>query len=157
MTFNTRRAPILALLLATAGLVAWPAAGMAAGWTSDAGATRRAGYLLDDRTPALLLRCAGAGRLALVVAGGSGLPRDADYTVVVAVDDTAFIGVARPGSKDPGDGALIRTAAFSTFSPLIAALKTGKVAEVSTPRGRYRLPLRGSGKALAALDGGCGP
>jgi hypothetical protein len=154
MIISTRRAGMLAFLLA--GAVMQPAVAAAAGWTGETGPARRAGYFLSDRTPALLLRCAGGGRLAVVVAGGTGLPRDGDYTVVIAVDDTAFVGVARPGSADSGDAALVRTAAFDTFAPLIAALKSGAVAEVSTPRGRYRLPLRGSGKALAALDGGCG-
>ncbi|BDA87097.1 hypothetical protein Sa4125_46390 [Aureimonas sp. SA4125] len=152
MPISRRFAPILALCLA--GPVVQPA--MAAeGWTGQAvgGSGRSAGYLLGDATPALLFRCAGAGRLALVVSGGAGLPRDADYTVVVSVDGVAFIAAARSGATASGE--LVRIAPFEAFSPLIAALKAGKAAEVSTPRGRYVLPLRGSGKALAVLGDGC--
>ena len=149
-------APIFAMTLAL--IVLQPGLGEAAGWTSRQGsaATRLAGYLLDDATPALLFRCAGAGRLAMVVGGGEGLPRNADYTVVVSVDDVAYVQVTRSDSAIVDKGDLVRIATFDSFAPLIAALKSGKDAEISTPRGRYTVPLRGSGKALAILDGGCG-
>src|SRR4051812_23115257 len=119
MPIRARLTPTLLL----AGLLASPAAGAGAGWVGKdgAGAARRAGYLLGDATPALLLRCAGPRRLSLVVAGGTDLPRDADYTVVVSVDDVAFIREAR--QEPSAQGALVSVAPFEAFAPLIAALK----------------------------------
>ena len=156
MAFGMQLRAMMALTFA--GLLLQPSVGAAAGWTGKGGrpAAPLAGYLLDDAAPALLFRCAGAGRMAMIVAGGAGLPRNADYTVVVSVDDVAYVEVTRGDSALAGDSDLVRIAPFASFQPLIAALKSGKEAEVSTPRGRYRVPLKGSGKALAILDGGCG-
>lgn len=134
----------------------------AEGWTSSTSADGQAsaGYGEGGDLSAIMLTCEGAsaGEIAIVFGGlDAGLPADTDYPAVVSADGVAFVmrGRLRPNALR-GDNNWVRVAPLAEAQPMIDALKAGSDAEISTPAGRYRIGLGGSGKALAALGAGCG-
>lgn len=155
--FNAPRLLVAALL--TIGTVL-PAAA-ASGWRAQpaAASARSAGYSTGTGFTAIWLSCEGLppGRLSVNFSGfPAGLPLDAGYTVVVSANDIAFLQDTRPVARAGGSYDLARSASFADLAPMISALKKGRSVEVSAPAGRVTLPLTGSGKALSALEAGCG-
>lgn len=131
-----------------------------AGRGSAAAGARSAGYGANGAFEGLWFSCeaAGPGVLRLIVAGpGWRFDHALDQTVVASVDGTAYLFSSMPEARPEGGGdRLVHAAPAAAFEPLIAALTKGRRVEISTPAGRYSLPLGGSGKALAALKAGCG-
>lgn len=153
-----------ALALTLPALWTCQAAAGGGGWSAERpggspAASRSAGLAAGGGFDGLWFSCKGAppGTLRLLVARpGWRFDDAAERTVVASVDGTAYLFSAAPALRPEGGAMLASAAPLAAFAPLIAALAKGKAIEISTPLGRYTLPLKGSGKALAALKAGCG-
>ncbi|SKA18095.1 hypothetical protein [Consotaella salsifontis] len=125
-----------------------------ADWRFRSDAGPGATYFEGGRMVGLRIECAG-GEPSLVFFGeGWDLQPDMTYSVVALVDDTAFVLPSKVRRRG-GERDLVHRADWKETAPLIQALMAGKNVEISTPLGRYTLPLKGSSAALKALRAAC--
>ncbi|KQT83917.1 hypothetical protein [Aurantimonas sp. Leaf443] len=145
--------PIPAVLAAVLLAIAPAPAAAASGWLAAAGA---AGFAVDGDFSGLHVSCREAGAPRLVFGPFAGrFDMSHRHAVIVDVDGTAFRMETRAMEDAAGGTRFVRAGSMAEFAPLVAALRAGRAAEVSSPAGRFALPLRGSGKALAALEAAC--
>ncbi|WP_279482696.1 hypothetical protein [Aureimonas sp. SK2] len=146
-----RIAVLTAVLLAAGGAAAqeWRSAGTGEG--------ARAFFAKGGRPAGVEIACLSGGRLDVTAAGnGARFPRDRVVTLVLSIDGAAFVGPARVEDEATGGGSrFVRPVAADEAGALLAALRKGRSLEVSSPAGFMRLPLTGSGRALAALGPAC--
>lgn len=136
--------------LALAVVLAYPAPLAAQSWTSSGSA---AGLSVDGGYNGLSFACTGAGRAQVVFSGfGQRLQPNASYTVALSVDGVASLYQA---SANAGGTALLVDQPIDSLKPVIEQLRKGRAAEVSGPAGRYDVPLKGSGAALARFLDAC--
>ncbi|WP_294645101.1 hypothetical protein [uncultured Aureimonas sp.] len=124
---------------------------------SGRGEGARAYFTLKGRPAGAEIACLSGGRLGVTAAGnGARFPADRPVTLVLSVDGMAYAGEARVEPEGAGGGSrFVRTVEGKDAASLLAALKRGKSLEVSGPAGHVRLPLTGSGRAIAALAPAC--
>lgn len=117
-----------------------------------------AGLTVGGAFTGLSLTCVTRGRVELVFSGfPAHLPSGDAYTVPVSVDGTAFLFEAQ--ARDGGDrdfSSLVHAAPMAELTTLLDALAQGRAAEVSSPAGRYVVPLAGSGRAVETFRQLCG-
>ncbi|WP_148227444.1 hypothetical protein [Fulvimarina pelagi] len=113
------------------------------------------GYYVDDRPNGIFLRCAGPSLTVNFTGYDAELPTGASYRVGISVDGIARLFRTR-SYEVRGRSILVHQDTLANLRPLIEDLRLGKVAEVTTPAGRYNVPLTGSGAALGALLERCG-
>ncbi|WP_322184972.1 hypothetical protein [Fulvimarina sp. 2208YS6-2-32] len=113
------------------------------------------GFYVDGAPNGMFLRCAGP-RVSVNFSGFSQrLPEGATYRVGVSVDGLARI-LSTKSFRVRGNSVLVHEDSLSNLEGLIADLKKGESVEISSPAGRYVIPLKGSGAALEALVRRCG-
>lgn len=124
---------------------------------SGRGEGARAYFTLKGRPAGAEIACLPGGRLGVTAAGnGARFPADRPVTLVLSVDGMAYAGEARVETEGAGGGSrFVRTVEGKDAASLLAALKRGRSLEVSSPAGHVRLPLAGSGRAIAALAPAC--
>lgn len=144
------------LVILGLALSGFPGGACAQQWGADADGAR-AGYKQNGRYAGLLLECGKEGGLRILASGnGANYPADRDMTVILSVDGFARRLTVRAEPEPAGGGSrFAATEPAGEAADLVAALRKGKVLEVSSPAGTIRLPLAGSGKALAALTQAC--
>lgn len=127
-------------------------------WRSDgSGSAARAFYTQKGVPAGLQFECLAGNRVRTVVSGTGGrFAPGQEATLVLSVDGLARISRVTAQDEPNGPGSrFVRTDAAADLLPLVADLKRGRVLEVSGPAGIVRLALKGSGKALSVLEGGC--
>ncbi|MBB4005336.1 hypothetical protein [Aurantimonas endophytica] len=146
--------PIGAAVLVAAALATAAPAG-AQNWTVSG---QTAGLTVGGSFTGLSLTCVTRGRVELAFSGfPAHLPTGGAYTVPVSVDGTAFLFEAQArdgGSRDFSN--LVHAAPMAELTTLLDALAQGRAAEVSSPAGRYVVPLAGSGRAVETFRQRCG-
>ncbi|WP_147307942.1 hypothetical protein [Fulvimarina endophytica] len=115
-----------------------------------------AGYYVDGVANGMFLRCAGSSLTVNFTGFPARFADGAAYRVGVSVDGLARILDTR-AHRVRGRTVLVHAGALGELRGLIEDLRKGKAAEISTPAGRYTLPLTGSGSALGALIAACTP
>lgn len=150
---ETARRGLGSIAAAALALLAGPA--LADGWSFRAASGGgSAGYAAGGGYSGLWLACSPSGARLSVSTGGTRLQAGVDQTAVVSVDGTAFLQRMRTAAEG-GEPILRRRLVPGELETLAAALGKGRKAEVSMPAGRFILPLKGSGKALAGLLAVC--
>jgi hypothetical protein len=142
-----------ALAVAAALIVAVPASAQT--WSAS---ERTAGLTVDGAFTGLALTCTTSGSIEMVFSGfPARLEAGNTYTVPVTVDGTAFLyeAEARDGGER-GFSTLVHFASMGELSGLLDALASGRSAEISSPAGRYVVPLAGSSRALETFRRRCG-
>ena len=130
-----------------------PAAATAQEWRADGA---RAGFAVSGRLAGLVFECAPGGALRTVVAGnGARFPEERDMTLVLSVDGVARLSSVRAEPDPSGGSRFVRLDPKAEIEPLLAALRRGRVLEVSSPAGTTTLPLKGSERALTQLLARC--
>ncbi|WP_062112631.1 hypothetical protein [Aureimonas sp. AU40] len=153
------RAGRLFLVLPLAVLLAGLGPSAAQEWRGEAaGGPVRAGFVLKGKPAGISFECDGPGRIRTIVAGsGARYPEGQGATLVFSVDGVATILSAKAEAEPHGAGSrFARTDAAAELKPLFERLKRGRELELSGPAGSFRLPLKGSGKALGLLGERCG-
>ena len=118
-----------------------------------AGSASEAGLSVGGELTGVSFRCLGGGRTRLIFSGfSSRLQPGTTYTVALTIDGTAYLYATK--ADDSGYALTVEDTA-SAYASLIEALRKGRSAEVSAPAGRYQVPLRGSGDALARFSRQC--
>jgi hypothetical protein len=153
---KSRRAGALAV--AAALMSAVPAS--AQNWSAS---DRTAGLTVNGRFTGLALTCTTSGSVEIVFSGfPARLEAGSTYTVPLTVDGTAFLYEAQArdgGERDGGErdfSELVHVASMGELSGLLDALSSGRSAEISSPAGRYIVPLASSSRALETLRRRCG-
>jgi hypothetical protein len=148
---KSRWTPVLAV--AAALMTAVPAG--AQNWTASG---QTAGLTVNGRFTGLSLTCTTSGSVEIVFSGfPARLEAGSTYTVPLTVDGTAFLYEAQ--ARDGGErdfSELVHVASMSELSGLLDALASGRAAEISSPAGRYLVPLAGSSRALETFRRRCG-
>ncbi|GGE22064.1 hypothetical protein GCM10011390_46770 [Aureimonas endophytica] len=145
---------ISAGLLALALLLS-PAPARADSWTFRPAANGgSAGFLAESGWSGLWFACSGGAAVLTVSTFGARLAGDAEQRAVLDIDGTAFLQRMRSGTVDGGP-VLRRPLTRAELEALAGALGKGRKAEIAMPAGRFALPLKGSGKALASLLAAC--
>ncbi|MBO0661558.1 hypothetical protein LQ948_03125 [Jiella sp. MQZ9-1] len=144
---------LLGSIVGFATLVTFAAPGAAASWRYAGG---EAGLWVDGDFNGITLSCRN-GELAMSVFGfPERLEAGLGYTVVLDVDGTARRLRTRPGTRRGAPGSVLSvTLAGAEAKNIVDAIRRGRKAEISTPAGRYGLPLSGSAKALDRLIEAC--
>ncbi|NDV86370.1 hypothetical protein GTW51_06620 [Aurantimonas aggregata] len=153
MTTHARRRTGAAISLAAFLAAAAPAG--AQNWTVSG---QTAGLTVGGAFTGLSLTCATGGQAELTFSGfPAHLPAGDTYTVPVSVDGTAFLFAAQArGGGDREFSRLVHRAPIEELAGLLDALAAGRSAEVSSPAGRYVVPLAGSGRAVETFRQLCG-
>ncbi|SMC59413.1 hypothetical protein SAMN06297251_104145 [Fulvimarina manganoxydans] len=113
-----------------------------------------AGLYVDGAPNGLFLRCAGRSVTVNFSGFTARLPEKMTYRVGVSVDGLARI-LPTTSYRLRGSSVLVHQSDIDTIRPLIEDLRRGKSVEVTTPAGRYDVPLKGSAAALDGLVRGC--
>lgn len=146
------------LFLAIAMAMSAPGAAAAQEWRGLASdGPVRAAFTSKGRPAGIEFQCEAPGRIRTVVAGsGARYPEKQASTLVLSVDGVATILRATAEAEPQGPGSrFVRTDAAADLAPLFDRLKRGRELELSGPAGAFRLPLKGSGKALSLLAERC--
>lgn len=150
----------LFLLALGAASLAGEGAAAAQEWRSaGTGAAVRAFYTQGGRPAGIEFACEAGGSIRTLVAGnGARFGGDRERTLVLSVDGVARVALVRAEPEPNGGGSrFVRRDPAAALGPFLDQLAKGRELEVSAPAGALRLPLRGSGKAIAALRKGCAP
>lgn len=113
------------------------------------------GFYAEGRPNGIFLRCAGPSMTLNFTGYDAQLPNGTSYRVGVSVDGVARLFKARTYTVR-GRSILVHEDSRANLASLIDDLRKGKTAEITTPAGRYNVPLAGSGAALGALLERCG-
>lgn len=127
-------------------------------WRGEtAGGSVRAAYTQKGRPAGVQFECEAPGRLRTIVSGTAArYPEGRPATLVFSVDGVATLLPAKAEAEPHGPGSrFVRSDKAAEMKPLFDRLKRGKELELSSPAGSFRLPLKGSGKALALLAERC--
>lgn len=118
----------------------------------------RAAFTLKGKPAGVEFQCEAPGRVRTVVAGsGARYPDGRAATLVFSVDGVAEMLPAKAEAEPHGPGSrFARSDALTDLKPLFDRLRRGRELELSGPAGAFRLPLKGSGKALGLLVERCG-
>lgn len=150
--------PFRAAALLPALVLAQPAAAQA--WKAEGeGPATRAGFAQKGRLAGLVFQCAGEGRVRLILSGdGTRYADGGSRTLVLSVDGVAqsTTVTAEPEPRGTGASRFAREDTLAAMNGLLGLLTKGREVEVSGPSGSFRLPLKGSGAAIARLRKGCG-
>ncbi|MEN3792156.1 hypothetical protein [Fulvimarina sp. MAC3] len=136
----------------TLALVCLATSAMAQSWRNS-GTT--SGFYADGRPNGIFLRCVGPSVTVNFTGYDAPLSNGTSYRVGVSVDGVARILKTRT-YRVRGRSILVHQDSLANLRPLIDDLRKGKTVEISTPAGRYNVPLQGSGAALGALLERCG-
>lgn len=142
--------PLLCSLPHPAAAQVWKAEG-------EGGATS-AGFTQKGRLAGLVFRCAGPGRVRLILSGdGTRFSDDRPRTLVLSVDGMAqsTTVTAEPEPNGTGASRFAREDRLEQANALLNLLSKGREVEVSGPSGAFRLPLKGSGAAISRLRAAC--
>lgn len=113
-----------------------------------------AGLYVDGAPNGLFLRCAGRSVTVNFSGFAARLPEKMTYRVGVSVDGLARI-LPTTSFRLHGRSVLVHQSDIDTIRSLIEDLRRGKSVEVTTPAGRYDVPLKGSAVALDSLVQRC--
>ncbi|WP_019995968.1 hypothetical protein [Aureimonas ureilytica] len=147
------------LLCVLPASTALASAALAQEWRGlGSGGPVRAAFTLKGKPAGVEFQCEAPGRVRTVVAGsGARVPDGRAATLVFSVDGVAEMLPAKAEAEPHGTGSrFARSDALSDLKPLFDRLRRGRELELSGPAGAFRLPLKGSGKALGLLVERCG-
>ncbi|MER0239578.1 hypothetical protein [Fulvimarina sp. MAC8] len=113
------------------------------------------GFYADGRPNGIFLRCSGPSMTVNFTGYDALLPNGTSYRVGISIDGIARLFRTRSYNVR-GRSILVHQDSLANLRPLIDDLRKGKTAEITTPAGRYNVPLAGSGAALGALLERCG-
>ncbi|MBB3952209.1 hypothetical protein [Aureimonas jatrophae] len=129
-------------------------------WKAEGqGAATSAGFSQKGRLAGLVFRCTQPGRVRLLLSGdGTRFSDERPRTLVLSVDGLAERTTVTAEAEPNGKGAsrFAREDTLAQADALLTLLSKGREVEVSGPSGMFRLPLKGSGAAIARLRAGCG-